>query len=150
MAIYTNLYLLIFLPLVLIIYQLVPQKVRWCVLLAASYVLYFSFSQYLVLLLMATSAFTWGIGMWMDRIGKQCIEKQAECTDRKQKSAVKKDFQKKRVMVLRLGVLVLLGILFYVNYYNFVADNINILICSFAKLPLVKVMFHIGLCFYPL
>ena len=151
MAIYTNLYLLIFLPLVLIIYQLVPQKVRWCVLLAASYVLYFSFSRFLVLLLMATSAFTWGIGLWMDRIGKQCSEKQAECTDRKQKSAVKKDFQKKRVMVLRLGVLVLLGILFYVNYYNFVAQNVNILLGDLAvKMPIVKVMFPMGISFYTL
>ena len=29
MAIYTNLYLLVFLPLVLIAYQLVPRKYRW-------------------------------------------------------------------------------------------------------------------------
>ena len=29
MAIYTNMYLLVFLPLVLIIYQLAPRKVRW-------------------------------------------------------------------------------------------------------------------------
>ena len=150
MAIHTNLYLLVFLPLVLIIYQLVPRKARWGVLLVASYVLYISFSKYLVLLLMATAAFTWKIGLWMDKIGEECAAKQAECTDRKQKKAIKEDFQKKRVRVLRLGVLVLLGILFYVNYYNFVADNINILIGRFAKLPLVKVMFPMGISFYTL
>ena len=54
MAIYTNLYLLVFLPVVLIVYQLAPKKARWGVLLAASYALYISFSKYLVLLLMAT------------------------------------------------------------------------------------------------
>ena len=43
MAIHTNLYLLVFLPLVLIIYQLAPKKARWGVLLAASYALYISF-----------------------------------------------------------------------------------------------------------
>ena len=106
MAIHTNLYLLVFLPLVLIIYQLAPKKARWGVLLAASYALYISFSKYLVLLLMATSAFTWGIGLWLDKIGAECKEKQAECTDRKQKSEVKKEFQKKRVLALRVGVLV--------------------------------------------
>ena len=120
MAIYTNLYLLVFLPVVLIVYQLAPKKARWGVLLAASYALYISFSKYLVLLLMATSAFTWGIGLWLDKIGEACKAKQAECTDRKQKSEVKKEFQKKRVLALRVGVLVLLGILFYVNYLNFV------------------------------
>ena len=46
MAIHTNLYLLVFLPLVLIIYQLAPKKARWGVLLAASYALYISFSKY--------------------------------------------------------------------------------------------------------
>ena len=151
MAIYTNLYLLIFLPVVLIVYQLVPQKVRWMVLLAASYLLYISFSKYLVLLLIATSAFTWRIGLWMDRIGEECSKKQAECTDRKQKSAVKKDFQKKRVMVLRLGVLVLLGILFYVNYLNFVISNVNIFLGKLGtQLPLVKVLFPMGISFYTL
>ena len=94
MAIYTNLYLLVFLPVVLIVYQLAPKKARWGVLLAASYALYISFSKYLVLLLMATSAFTWGIGLWLDKIGEACKAKQAECTDRKQKSEVKKEFQK--------------------------------------------------------
>ena len=95
MAIHTNLYLLVFLPLVLITYQLVPRKARWGVLLAASYALYISFSKYLVLLLMATAAFTYAIGRWMDKIGNDCEEKQKECTDRKQKSEVKKAFQKK-------------------------------------------------------
>ena len=51
MAIHTNLYLLVFLPLVMLIYQLVPRNKRWGVLLSASYVLYFSFSRFLVLLL---------------------------------------------------------------------------------------------------
>ncbi len=151
MAIYTNMYLLVFLPVVLIIYQLVPRKARWCVLLAASYILYISFSKYLVLLLIATSAFTWRIGLWMDKIGEQCKEKQAECTDRKEKKAIKEDFQKKRVRVLRLGVLVLLGILFYVNYYNFVAQNANILLGKIAvQLPMARVMFPMGISFYTL
>ena len=151
MAIYTNLYLLIFLPAVLILYQLVPQKARWGVLLAASYALYITFSKYLVLLLMATAAFTYGIGIWLDRIGNECSEKQKECTDRKQKSEVKKAFQKKRVTALRIGVLVLLGILFYVNYYNFVAENINIFLGKLgAQLPMARVMFPMGISFYTL
>ena len=150
MAIYTNLYLLVFLPLVLIAYQLVPRKFRWGVLLAASYALYITFSKYLVLLLMATAAFTWRIGLWMDKLGAECSSKQAEVKDRKEKKALKEDYRKKRVRVLRLGVLVLLGILFYVNYYNFVAGNINILIGRFAELPIVKVMFPMGISFYTL
>ena len=151
MAIHTNLYLLVFLPAVLLIYQLVPRKARWGVLLAASYALYITFSKYLVLLLMATAAFTYGIGLWLDRIGNECSEKQKECTDRKQKSEVKKEFQKKRLLALRVGVFVLLGILFYVNYYNFVAQNVNIFLGKIGtQLPMAKVMFPMGISFYTL
>ena len=151
MAIHTNLYLLVFLPAVLLIYQLVPRKARWGVLLAASYALYITFSKDLVLLLMATAAFTYGIGLWLDRIGNECSEKQKECTDRKQKSEVKKEFQKKRLLALRVGVFVLLGILFYVNYYNFVAQNVNIFLGKIGtQLPMAKVMFPMGISFYTL
>ena len=151
MAIHTNLYLLVFLPIVLIVYQLAPKKARWGVLLAASYALYISFSKYLVLLLMATSAFTWGIGLWLDKIGEECKEKQSQCADRKQKSEVKKEFQKKRVLALRVGVLVLLGILFYVNYLNFVLENLNIFLGKVgAQLPMARVMFPMGISFYTL
>ena len=39
------LYLLVFLPLALLIYQLLPQRHRWKVLLAASYVFFFLMSK---------------------------------------------------------------------------------------------------------
>ena len=151
MAIYTNLFLLIFLPAVLVIYGITPKRFRWIVLLAASYALYISFSNALVLLLFATSVFTFFIGRRMDKIGAECTEAIKGCTDRKQKNEVKKGFQKRRLRVLRLGVLVLLGILFYVNYYNFVAQNMNILLGKLGtQLPMAKVLFPMGISFYTL
>ncbi len=151
MAIYTNLYLLVFLPAVLIIYEIVPKRFRWCVLLAASYALYISFSKALVFLLIGTSVFTYLIGRRMGTLADECQAELATCTDRKQKSEVKKGFQVRRRHVLLLGVLVLLGILFYVNYYNFVAENINFLLGPLGhKLPMAKVLFPMGISFYTL
>lgn len=57
MAYHEVTYLFLFLPLVLIAYQIVPQKRRWCVLLLAGYAFFWSFSKSLVLVLMATSMF---------------------------------------------------------------------------------------------
>ncbi|MDO5455320.1 MAG: MBOAT family O-acyltransferase [Eubacteriales bacterium] len=151
MAIYTNLYLLVFLPAVLVIYGITPKRFRWAVLLAASYALYISFSQALVLVLMGTSLFTFLIGRRMGKIGDECAEALKSCKDRKQKNEIKKGFQKRRLLVLRLGVLVLLGILFYVNYYNFVAQNMNILLGKLgAQLPMARVLFPMGISFYTL
>ena len=153
MAIYTNLYLLVFLPAILILYQIVPQKHRWKVLLCASYILYISFSKKLVLLLMGTTAFTHYISIWLENLDSQCAAKQAEAADRKQKSEIKKGFQKRKKGVLALGVLVLLGILFYVQYYNFFAENINALASHFtssAALPILKIAFPMGISFYTL
>ena len=49
MAYHEVTYLFLFLPLVLIAYQIVPQKRRWCVLLLAGYAFFWSFSKSLVL-----------------------------------------------------------------------------------------------------
>ena len=68
MAYHEVTYLFLFLPLVLIAYQIVPQKRRWCVLLLAGYAFFWSFSKSLVLVLMATSMFTHYIGLWLERV----------------------------------------------------------------------------------
>ena len=90
MAIYTNLYLLVFLPLVLILYQIIPQKHRWKILLCASYIMYFTFSKKLVLLLIGTAVFTHYISIWMEWIDIRSKQEQAEASDRKQKTEIKK------------------------------------------------------------
>ena len=78
MAYHEVTYLFLFLPLVLIAYQLTPQKKRWCILLLAGYAFFWTFSKKLVLVLMATSLFTHYIGLWLERVKsdeKQALEK---------------------------------------------------------------------------
>ena len=100
MAYHEVTYLFLFLPLVLIAYQIVPQKRRWCVLLLAGYAFFWSFSKSLVLVLMATSMFTHYIGLWLER--------------------VKEDGDKKKQKwILFFGVFVLLAVLGYLKYANF-------------------------------
>ena len=80
MAYHEVTYLFLFLPLVLIAYQIVPQKRRWCVLLLAGYAFFWSFSKSLVLVLMATSMFTHYIGLWLERVKEDGDKKNDDLT----------------------------------------------------------------------
>lgn len=135
MAYHEVTYLFLFLPLVLIAYQIVPQKRRWCVLLLAGYAFFWSFSKSLVLVLMATSMFTHYIGLWLER--------------------VKEDGDKKKQKwILFFGVFVLLAVLGYLKYANFFVENVNGLLTAVGKsgmaLETEKIAVPIGISFYTL
>ncbi len=137
-------YLFVFLPLVLIAYQLTPKTKRWCTLLLAGYVFFWSFSKWLVVFLMGTSLYTYGIGLWLERIkaGEKGLSREQ-----------KKEQKKKEKRVLTLGVLGLLGVLGYLKYYNFFAENVNVLLGAVgqgAVLPAKKLLVPIGISFYTL
>ena len=61
---YTDLaYLVMFLPIVVIIYNLLPQKHRWKVLLGASYVFFWSISGKLLIYLLVATIVTYLLGL---------------------------------------------------------------------------------------
>ena len=55
-------YLAVFLPAVILIYSLVPQKKRWIVVLAANYLFFYLLSGFLLLYNVATTLFTYYMG----------------------------------------------------------------------------------------
>ena len=65
MGYHTNLYLLVFLPAVLLLYQLTPRKFRPYTLLAASYAYFFVMSRMLFLILAGLTAATHWFGLWI-------------------------------------------------------------------------------------
>ena len=103
MAYHKPTYLFLFLPILLLIYQIAPRKFRRGVLLGAGYLFFWSISGKLVLYLIGTTIFTHYIGI--------CLELQ--------------ESRKKKRLVLAGGVLLLLGVLGYLKYYNFFAENIS-------------------------
>ena len=62
MAYHTPVYLLLFLPAVLLAYQITPQKKRWLLLLGASWIFFWSVSGKLLIFLIGTILFTHYIG----------------------------------------------------------------------------------------
>ncbi|MEK4487650.1 MBOAT family O-acyltransferase [Psychrobacillus sp. FSL H8-0484] len=94
---------LLFLAIIVFTYYLIPHRLRWILLLVASYVFYAILSIQFIPLLLASTAFTYFTGI--------IIEKQET---RK---------QKKKVMLF--GISVLLFFLGWFKYFNFVNDSLR-------------------------
>ena len=133
-------YYVVFLPFVLLGYQLVPQRFRPVVLLAANYVFFYLLSGELLVYLLFSTIFAHYIGIWLENV---------ELTT---ESSVKQVTKKKR-QVLAFGIIVSLGILGILKYFNFFAQTVvgavGTMIPEMTFTP-VKFMIPIGISFYTL
>ncbi len=98
---FNSLDFLIFYPIVLALYFLLPFKYRWVMLLGASYLFYMWWSAPLFFLILFTTVVSW--------ICSVIIEKTDE--------------QKKKKLCLVLTLITSLGVLFFFKYYNFLAGT---------------------------
>lgn len=143
-------YLVLFLPLVMLIYQLIPRKARKYVLLIASYIFFFLISGKLIIYVIISTFSIHHIGLWLTNNRNREKEELEACEDKK---VVKKAYAKKRKMILVFGILIQLAMLSYTKYLNFFNMNINMLLKSlgidfaFGKL---KILAPIGISFYTL
>jgi Predicted membrane protein involved in D-alanine export len=144
------LYLFIFLPAVMLLFQLVPQRHRWKILLFASYLFFISISgKLLAYLLISTISMYW-IGRWFSVCQKQYKDKENTTED---KSALKASYTHKRRRILWLGIGIQFCMLLVLKYSNFFGGNINQilgLLGSPVYLPIFKFALPIGISFYTL
>ncbi len=119
----------VFLPIVIILYYLIPNKYRWIFLLAASYYFYMSWKvEYLFLIIFSTL---------VDYIAGR---KMGNLPDKKS-----------RRPWLIMSLITNLGLLFAFKYFNFAAGNLNLLFQKFNilyQLPAMKVLLPVGISFY--
>ena len=152
MAYHTSIYLFVFLPVVLLVYQLTPKKLRWMTLLLSGYVFFWTISGKLVLYLIGTTLFTHYIGAWMSWMKLQC-ETAVSGLTKEESSIVKKRYKQKEKWILIGGILGLLLALAYLKYYNFFAKNINAIIGAWGgsyALQTKELLLPIGISFYTL
>lgn len=144
------LFFVVFLPLVALGYQLLPQKHRWKLLLAASYLFFYATSRQLLLYLLFSTLSVHHLGLWMGTIHaeRSAAVKAAERSERK---AVKAAYQKQLHRVVVAGILVHLGILLVTKYSRFFLENLNGLF-SLVRLPLTlpepRFALPLGISFY--
>ena len=94
----------------MLVYQLVPQKHRWKVLLAGSYVFFWSISGNLLVFLLLSTFSIHHFGLWLDAVrnDEDARIKAAEKPDRKALREVKKHRMRR---VLALGIVLHVGLL---------------------------------------
>ena len=140
---------------VIVLYYVVPKRFQWILLLIASYFFYaFASVKFIPFIVMTT--LTSYIAALM--IGKNHKREKAmlaegkEILTKDEKKKLKDTAKKRRRRVL-IGLLVVnFGVLIFLKYYNFFADNINALLKPFlhqtTTVPHLKLLLPLGISFY--
>lgn len=150
----TSIRFALFVAVCLIVYYAFPKRIRWVVLLAASYVFYgivcFKYMPFILLTTLSTYAGALGI----ERIavsGKKVLKAQREAWKPEEKKQYKAVVTRRKKAVL-IGVLLLnFGFLAVLKYYNFFADSILSLFNQFGiaiTMPKMGLLLPLGISFY--
>lgn len=128
---------LIFFPVVVLIYFIIPDRIKYIWLLAASYFFYMGWNAKYALLLLFSTAVTYLSGIAMDAVG------------RKTESPEKRI--KYRKLVVALSFILNLGILFVFKYLDFASDLLAFIISKAGlsvTIPRFDILLPVGISFY--
>ena len=144
------LYLLVFLPAVVFLYNIVPKKLRPVVLLLASYLFFWSISGKLILFLLISTFSIHHFGLWLSSLQEERNRILAE-TERPKRKAVKAEYICRQRWVIFLAVCIHIGTLLVLKYTAFFGQNLNSLLALAGvdwtwKIP--KMVMPIGISFY--
>ncbi len=154
-----------FLPIAMLLYQIIPKKVRWFVLLLASLCFYSTFSVRRMWFPFAAAAITWGIGLWLGALDAKQKEKLAELKTKKAEGSIsadevktlrgqinKRSVKSKRATMI-LGILLLLWLLLSVKYADFALENVNWILRKLGvekQAAMRNLILPLGISFYTL
>ena len=126
---FNSLAFLIFLPIVVVMYWVVPHKFRWIPLLIASYYFYMSWNVNLILLIMFTTILSYASGVVIEKSSSKKVRKAA----------------------LLISIVGSLSVLFFFKYLNFFSESVVLLFRKFG-VPVsdfsLKLLLPIGISFY--
>ena len=128
---------LIFFPIVLFVYFLIPNRVKYIWLLIASYYFYMCWNAKYALLILFSTFITYLSGIAIEKIKDQNWEDKKKLTNKK--------------IVVALSFVLNLAILFYFKYFNFV---LSLLTKAFGMIhvqltiPVFDIILPVGISFY--
>lgn len=119
----------IFLPVVCVVYYLLPHRMRWAALLAFSLYFYMSWNPRLILLILFTTLVSWSGALALDHLRRR----------------------RARQAVVVAGSALCLAVLFFFKYYDFAADSLQGLF-GLLGIPLapptLSLLLPVGISFY--
>lgn len=132
----------IFILIGVVIYYILPSKVRWVWLLVLSYLYYFSFNVKNSLFMVAASLVIYLAALAMERIQDRSDvylkEHKAEI-DREQKKKLKNSVKHKKRIILVIAMLINFGVLAVLKYGGFITGNITAVL---NKIGIDKLCMH--------
>ena len=126
--VFNSLGFLVFFPVVLLLYRILPLKIRWVMLLIASYYFYMSWQADLIYLILFTTLVSYIAGRVIERSKSQRVRKAA----------------------LILAICASLFVLIFFKYFNFLAQNVESLLLYFGKETslTLNLILPVGISFY--
>lgn len=126
---FNSLLFLVFFPIVVILYFIIPPKYRWVFLLIASYYFYMNWQPIYALLISFSILTTWICGVLLDKT---------------------EDVNKRKIF-LTISLIINFGILFLYKYYNFINTKVFSIFDNFNirwEVPNLDVLLPVGISFY--
>ena len=120
---------LLFYPIVLLLYFVLPKKLKWPMLLIASYYFYMCYQAELVFLILGTTLVSW--------IASRIIEAKTDPRIRK--------------LCLAVTLVICLGVLFFYKYFNFLSGSVTGIITALGGTPspfMLNLVLPVGISFY--
>ena len=142
MSYFSILYLLAFLPLVIIIYNILPRKIRPIILLIASFIFYFIYSKWLVIYLLLSILSIYLAGLLMKYVNDKRDKALNEEIEDKKK--IKTKYKNINKLILLVTIIFNVAFLFYFKYLNFFQSIFHL------KNKIIKHLAPIGISFYTL
>ncbi len=145
-------FLVIFLPICIVIYTAVPQKLKKYFLLLASYGFFWFISGKLLVYLFLSTLSIHYFGIWIDRLQEQ-RDMQLKSIEKEKRKELKKVFLRRSRYILLFAAVLHIGILLTLKYTPFFTKNINILFTQLhlsLKLQIPKYLMPIGISFFTL
>lgn len=150
---YSNpVYYLLFLPIVVLLYQLFPKKKRWLVLLGASYVFFWLISGKLLIYLLLSTFSIHHFGLWLTVLQEERDHKLKDVAKEERKE-IKRQYQKKQWHVILFALFLHIGLLIVLKYARFLGTNVNQVLNLFHfdyQVPIMSFFIPIGISFYTL
>lgn len=133
---FNSLQFLIFLPIVIAVYYIVPDKFKHFWLLVCSYYFYMCWNAVYILLILFSTLVTWLCGLGIGRVRSGDIHIASGKGDK---------------LFVAASLILNLGVLFFFKYFNFAIDSLNTLLLPLGfqfDQPAFDVLLPVGISFY--
>ena len=139
---------IIFLFVLVIAYKLMPKKIKWIVLLIASYVFFaLNSGKYTIFIILSTISI-YITALKIDKIGNEVSQKVKTIENKEEKKRLKNQAKKKKKIVLTIGILINITMLVVLKYSGFIIGEFNNLFK--VNIPVFKFLLPLGISYYTL